>query len=217
EKEALLREIHHRVKNNLQIVSSLLSIQADRFRDTYDRALFAESQSRIKAMAHVHDQLYRSGDFSSIPAKEYIEDLLGELCLAYAPGNRERCTSSYCVQSDGSALPLDLAVPCGLLINELATNAFKYAFGPNGGNVLVTVCTNADGDLTISVEDDGAGFPEGFDAAKSGGMGYTIIGALIQQLGGTLELGRSSSGGASITFRVPQAKHQEQEKAQAQP
>lgn len=209
EKEALLREIHHRVKNNLQIVSSLLSIQADRFRDSHDRALFAESQSRIKAMAHVHDQLYRSGDFASIPAREYIEDLLGEVCTAFAQWSKDRCVTSYAVDSDGSALPLDLAVPCGLLVNELATNAFKYAFGPEGGTLFVSVKMDEGGTLVISVEDDGAGLPDGFDPGTSGGMGYTIIGALIQQLGGSLETGRSPRGGASITLRVPLAKAQE--------
>lgn len=205
EKEALLKEIHHRVKNNLQIVSSLLSIQSERFRDDYDKGLFLESQSRIRAMAQVHEQLYRSRDFSSIPAREYIEDLIGELCSVYG-SNRgaASCDAHYSVETDGCALELELAVPIGLLVNELTTNSFKYAFADGrAGSILVSLSKAADGSMELAVRDDGGGFPPGFDPLTAGGMGYTIVQALATQLGATLAAANHPSGGAAVSLHIP--------------
>ncbi len=209
EKEALLREIHHRVKNNLQIVSSLLALQAERFKDPWDTMLFMESQSRVRAMAQVHEQLYRSGDFASIPAKDYLEDLVGELLSAYGTGHAPGLPSAtVAVRSDGSELELELAVPVGLIVNELATNAFKYGLRPDGsGEVSVSVSTDAEGRLSVRVADQGEGFPPGRDPLGAGGMGYTIVLALVQQLGAEIRTGTGDGGrGASVEIVVPSAR-----------
>ncbi|MBN1519485.1 MAG: transporter substrate-binding domain-containing protein [Spirochaetales bacterium] len=201
EKEALLKEIHHRVKNNLQIVSSLLSIQSDRFHNEYDRGLFQESQDRVRAMAHVHEQLYRSVDLSSISAGDYLRDLFTDLCDVYLGG----CTEiEWKVDADDSQLALEDAVPIGLIANELVTNSLKYAFLDRGhGTVYLRARRQDDGWLAVSVEDDGRGFPDGFEPEQSGGMGYTIVRALAQQLGASLTVGGRAGGGSSVTVYIP--------------
>lgn len=202
EKEALLKEIHHRVKNNMQIVSSLLSMQSARVRDPYDQELFLESQSRIRAMASVHDQLYRSRDFTSIPAGEYLSDLVSGLESSWSrPGRWIRAS----VESDDTALELDRAVPIGLIVNELVTNSFKYAFGAgSSGSVLVRVTGSEDGRVRVSVRDDGSGLPPDFDAKKGdGGMGYTIINALVMQIRGEIERTTPEGGGTEIVVTAP--------------
>ncbi len=205
EKEALLKEIHHRVKNNMQIVSSLLSMQSSKVRDEYDRELFMESQGRIRAMSAVHDQLYRSKDFTSIPAAEYLSDLMTGLESSWARSDRWVRGS---VTADKTALELERAVPMGLIVNELATNAFKYAFGPgDSGTISVSLTHAEDGTVSLVVSDDGHGFPQGFNvAAGDGGMGYTIINALVEQIGGTLTLAIPEAGGSEITILVPPSK-----------
>ena len=202
EKEALLKEIHHRVKNNMQIVSSLLSMQSSKVRDEYDKELFIESQGRIRAMSAVHDQLYRSKDFASIPAAEYLSDLMTGLEASWSRPDRWIRIS---VHADDTELELERAVPMGLIVNELATNSFKYAFAPgDSGLISVSLHHLYDGTVTLIVSDDGRGFPEGFDAKKSvGGMGYTIINALVQQIGGSLSIAIPEAGGSEITIRVP--------------
>jgi len=204
EKEALLKEIHHRVKNNMQIVSSLLSMQSAKARDDYDKELFIESQGRIRAMSAVHDQLYRSNDFTSIPAGEYLSDLVNGLEASWSRPDRWIRAS---VEADETALELELAVPIGLIVNELVTNSFKYAFGPgDSGTIAVSLRRSEDGTVSIVVSDNGHGFPEGFDASRGdGGMGYTIINALVQQIGGRLGLVAPEAGGSEITILVPPA------------
>lgn len=207
EKEALLKEIHHRVKNNMQIVSSLLSMQAARARDTYDKDLFVDSQNRIRTMAMVHDQLYRSRDFSSISARDYLSDLISGLEASWTRPDRWIRTT---VDADDTVLELDLAVPLGLIVNELVTNAYKYAFAPGstGNIVLVVRGDDQTRKVSVSVSDDGAGFPTGFDAIKGeGGMGFTIVNALVIQLKATLETGTSESGGALVRIIATRMDH----------
>jgi len=209
EKEALLKEIHHRVKNNLQIVSSLLSMQSAKARDEYDRRLFMDSQSQIRAMAAVHDQLYRSSDFSSIAGGAYLTDLVSGLEASWArPGIWVR--ASFEPGDEGLELDLERAVPIGLIVNELITNAYKYAFeGRHTGSIRASLVKCDDGGLILSVSDDGKGLPDGFDASVGdGGMGFTIINALVMQLGGRLEAGSPEgdtpgSGGTVVTVTVP--------------
>lgn len=209
EKEALLKEIHHRVKNNLQIVSSLLSMQSAKARDEYDRQLFMDSQSQIRAMAAVHDQLYRSSDFSSIAGGAYLTDLVSGLEASWArPGIWVR--ASFEPEDEELELDLERAVPIGLIVNELITNAYKYAFeGRHTGSIRASLVKRDDGGLVLSVSDDGKGLPEGFDATVGdGGMGFTIINALVMQLGGRLEAGSpeggtSGTGGTVVSVFVP--------------
>jgi len=201
EKETLLKEIHHRVKNNLQIVSSLLSIQADRIRDDFDRSLLLESQSRVNAMAQVHEQLYRSSDLSSIPVKEYLTEMLGQLESAWGQASHP---PTFSIETDGLTLELERAVPLGLIVNELATNAYKYAFpGKDDGHLTVTVGRESQGEVLMRVLDNGPGFAEGFSMEVSAGMGYTIVRALVGQLSGTMTAGNGPAGGLQVEIRLP--------------
>jgi len=202
EKEALLKEIHHRVKNNMQIVSSLLSMQSAKARDPHDQELFLDSQNRIRAMAAVHDQLYRSRDFTSIPAGEYLADLVSGLEATWTRADRWIAAA---VEADGTTLELDKAVPIGLIVNELVTNSFKYAYGPgSSGTIRVALRGLEDGSVVVEVADDGQGFPEGFEAARGlGGMGYTIINALVAQLRGSVSLDSPEGRGALVRITIP--------------
>jgi len=167
-----------------------------------------ESQGRIRAMSAVHDQLYRSKDFTSIPAAEYLSDLMTGLESSWARSDRWVRVS---VKADATSLELERAVPIGLIVNELATNAFKYAFRPgDSGTVSVSLSQVENGTVSLVVSDNGHGFPQGFNVATGdGGMGYTIINALVDQIGGSLSLAIPEAGGSEITILVPPArKHQ---------
>src|SRR5205807_8773463 len=159
EKEALLREIHHRVKNNLQITSSLLRLQASKIADAAVRQLLRESQDRIRSMALVHEMLYRSQDLARVDFPQYVRELVPQLFRSYNAGGRVR----YRVELDEIVFGVDLAVPCGLIINELVANALKHAFpGDRRGEICVRMSLEQDR-YWLSVEDDGVGFPAGLD------------------------------------------------------
>lgn len=200
EKEILLREIHHRVKNNLQIISSLLELQSESVRDEEALSLFRESQERIKAMALVHERLYRSRDFASIDFGEYVENLIRHLALSYVE-DQERIS----VRIDVANFTMDIeeAIPCGLIINELISNALKHAF-PDGrrGEIWVACRADAEGVVTIEVRDNGVGLPTDRDLLDSDTLGLQIVSMLTRQLRGTIEM--KSDGGASfiLTFRA---------------
>ncbi|MBN1241912.1 MAG: hypothetical protein JXA15_04300 [Spirochaetales bacterium] len=194
EKEVLLREVHHRVKNNLQVISSILSIQASELADSRAREAFAVCQDRIQTMAYVHEDLYQSGTFSDISMDSYLGRILeglqatvgvtGSVELALVPG--------------GVRLPLEKAIPCGLVVNELVTNALKHAF-PSGrpGSIKVGIRREADGVLELAVADDGVGMGGG--AIREGGIGRHLVASLVAQLGG-LESTRLE-GGVSVSVR----------------
>ncbi len=202
EKEALLKEVHHRVKNNLQIISSLLSIQSEQFRDETDKQLLLESQNRIQAMAQVHEILYRSSSFGSIVIGDYLRGLSAELESLYGG---EHLGSSIEVEADETVLSLDRAIPVGLLVTELVTNAYKYACTDgNEGCIRILSNTEEGGSYLLAVEDDGKGLPQGFDPRRGGGIGYTLIGGLCNQLGATLEASNKDPRGARIAVRVAQ-------------
>ncbi len=206
EKEALLREIHHRVKNNLQIVSSLLSLQADKFQNQYDRDLFTESQGRIKAMAQVHERLYNSSDFSFISAGDYVRDLIKEISNTWY---NEDLYINIEIDAPEVSFELDKAVSIGLIMNELITNAYKYAFSGGQENFLRIHIEQSDRlGLVLSVSDNGKGMPDGFDPEKSGGMGFTIIRALCDQLRASMTLDspggmETCARGTQISIRIP--------------
>ncbi len=206
EKEALLREIHHRVKNNLQIVSSLLSLQAGRFQNEFDRDLFTESQSRIRAMAQVHERLYNSRDFSFISAKDYVHDLIKEISNTWY---NESLYINIEIDTGEISFELDKAVSIGLILNELITNAYKYAFTDGQDNTLwIHIEQTVKEDLILTIRDNGKGMPSGFNPEKSGGMGFTIIRALCDQLHATMSMNPSSDGkpvsaGTEISISVP--------------
>jgi len=204
EKEALLREIHHRVKNNLQIVSSLLSLQAEKFQNQFDRDLFAESQGRIKAMAQVHERLYNSSDFSSISAGDYVRDLVKEISATWF---HENLYINIEIDAPAVSFELDKAVSIGLILNELITNAYKYAFTDGQENLLRIHMEQKDNeDLVLAVSDNGKGMPDGFNPEKSGGMGFTIIRALCDQLHASMKMDLLSGGGSTgthVSIQIP--------------
>jgi two-component sensor histidine kinase len=194
EKEVLLREIHHRVKNNLQVMSSLLNLQAGKIPDPEERRPFLESIGRIRSMALVHEVLYQTSDFAQLDFASYLERLVRLLQSAYAaPEVQSR------LRLEKVHLPLDLAVPCALIVNELVSNAFKHAF-PDGRKGVVTTAVRVleDGKTELSVEDNGIGIPP--EAMRNDGksLGMFLVRILTDQILGTLTLDQSHG----TTFRI---------------
>jgi PAS domain S-box-containing protein len=195
EKQTLLQEVHHRVKNNLQIISSLLSMQASLIEDKAALAKLVDSERRVRSMAMIHEHLYHQKDMSSIDLAEYLREMTGELSTSV--GNAE---IGFRLEVSPVAIPIDQAIPCGLLLNELLTNALKYAYPSGTGEVLIKL-SSEDQSIAITVADSGVGLPANFDCNATQSLGMTIIQALTEQLDG--ELAISSSGGASFTIRFP--------------
>lgn len=199
EKETLLQEIHHRVKNNLQITSSLLKLQSARVGDEASRRALTESQSRIHAIALVHEMLYRAADLSRIDFAEYARRLVEQI------GRTQDSSAAriiVAIEIDPVRLTIDSAVPCGLLVGELVSNCFKHAFpGGRRGRILVRLRASS-GACELDVIDDGVGLPPGVDAATPGSLGIALVRALAKQLQGTLALA-SSDVGTTVRVTMP--------------
>ncbi len=195
EKEVLLQEVHHRVKNNLQVISSLISLQLRPITDPASRDALRECQSRVQAISLIHAMLYRSKDFANVPFSEYARTLTGNIfdTAGIAPG---RITLDLAI--DDVALPVGKAIPCGLILNELITNALKHGF-PEGrrGTVRVELKREHNGDLQFSVRDDGVGLPPGLDIQQTQSLGMHLISALGEQLAAKVEM----SGDPGTFFR----------------
>jgi PAS domain S-box-containing protein len=200
EKDVLLREIHHRVKNNMQVVSSLLSLQALNLEDEKLRRVFQESQSRVRAMALIHETLYESEDLSRIDLGPYISRVADGLLGMYGHSTDRVALR---VAADGVALGIDDTVPCGLIINELLSNSLKYAFpGDRSGEVRIEATSDEDGQITLEVRDDGIGLPDIVDIRRTKTMGMRLVTGLVEnQLGGTIGVERSAGTAFRITFR----------------
>jgi two-component sensor histidine kinase len=196
EKEILLGEIHHRVKNNLQVVSSLLSLQAYEHGDDGFRESLEESQNRIRAMALVHEMLYQNNDFTAIDYAEYIERIVAELFSSSGrPGIRS------VVDCEHVRIPIDSAITCSLIVNELITNCLKHAF-PDGRSGTVQVRLRASpSTVSLTVEDDGVGLPEGFQVRDQRSLGFSLLSTLSDQLRGGFEIGEAQ--GTRITVAFP--------------
>ncbi|BAY37447.1 two-component sensor histidine kinase [Nostoc sp. NIES-2111] len=198
EKEVLLKEIHHRVKNNLGIVSSLLQMQSRRTQDHQASAILRDSQNRIASIALVHEKLYRSDDLANIDFAQYIPDLTTHLFDSYN-------VSSNCIrlntQVEDVSLDIETAIPCGLIINELVSNALKYAFSDNlGGEIQVKLYQEKDQTLTLIVQDNGIGLPAEFDSKKAKTLGLTLVQGLVKQLRGQLEIQSQAGTEFKISF-----------------
>lgn len=198
EKEVLLKEVYHRVKNNLQVISGLIQLQAETLYDERDRSLVAEMQQRIKSMALIHERLYRSEDLSSIDGAEYLQSVIEDLQIAYLEySGRVRVDLSL----DHFRCSMDVAVPLGLIVNEVVSNSFKYAFHPGGGNTLsVSIVAQEGGSVILSIADDGPGLPENWEERASASLGFTLIRLLASQLKGRLTI--SPSPGTSVTLEI---------------
>lgn len=199
EKEVLLEEIHHRVKNNLQVVSSFLRLQSAHVQDPAALEMFTESRNRIQSMALVHEKLYQSADLSRVDFAEYVRSLSSLLVSSY----RARAAAvTLRTKVDNVMLGIDVAVPLGLVINELVSNCLKHAF-PSGrtGEVRVELRPAEAGGNLLIVADDGVGFPADTDFRKTDTLGMQLVCALTEQLGGSIEL--VADGGTEFRIRFP--------------
>jgi PAS domain S-box-containing protein len=190
EKEVLLKEIHHRVKNNLQVISSMLNLQAMHIHDPASQAVFAESQGRVQSIALVHETLYESQDLSSVNFAEYIHTLVTTVMQAQSSPERNISTM---IDADGVLLPVGCAIPCGLIINELVTNSLKHAF-PNrsSGVIRVGLHTRPDQRVELTVADDGVGLKPDLDPKRLTSLGLDLVYTFAEQLEAYVELRRDN-------------------------
>ncbi|MEP2024457.1 MAG: histidine kinase dimerization/phosphoacceptor domain -containing protein [Reichenbachiella sp.] len=194
ERETLLKEIHHRVKNNLQVISSLLSMQSRQMEEGEAKSAVREGQSRIKSMSLIHQKLYNQDELSRINMKEYIDELSGFLFNSFKPGDKIK----QIVESEDILLDVDTAVPIGLIINELISNALKYAFlHAEEGQISISLKNLGNG-CQLQVADTGHGLPEGFDQKQS--MGMRLVHILVDQLNGELQIDQSKGTLFTIFF-----------------
>ncbi len=190
EKIVLLREVHHRVKNNLQIVSSLLNLQAGYINDKKILEVFKESQARIRSMALIHEKLYQSRDLDKINFTDYIDSLIRDLFRSYR--SRLNNINIRC-EAEQIFLEIDQAILCGLVINELISNSIKHAFKDRENGEVVVKLSNENDMYTITVQDNGVGFPEDIDIENSDSLGLQLVTSLTTQMGGKLEI-KSQNG-----------------------
>jgi PAS domain S-box-containing protein len=197
EKEVLLKEIHHRVKNNLQIVSTLLDLQSGYTMDSAAIEMFQQSRGRVKSMALIHKRLYHEQDMARVDFAEYIQQLTDDLFRSYKMSDDIRLE----VDVDIPPLTIDIAIPCGLLLNELLSNCFKHAFvGTTDGHLRVTLHQH-DGASVLTISDDGPGFPAGTDFRNTLSFGLQLVNTLVDQLNG--EICMTSDGGTTFIVRFP--------------
>jgi two-component sensor histidine kinase/sensor domain CHASE-containing protein len=198
-KEILLKEIHHRVKNNLQVISSLLDLQARAAHDEETRRLLSESQGRVRSMALIHERLYGTGS-EAVDFADYVRDLATHVRHSQS-GDSGRI--AVAVEVDEVPLDMDVSVPCGLAINELLTNALQHAFpGDAPGRVTVSLHRRPGGSLELRVADDGIGLPPGIDPDSPASLGLRIVKILAAQIHGVLEVERGPAGGRGTAFSL---------------
>jgi two-component sensor histidine kinase len=203
EKEVLLAEVYHRIKNNLQVISSLLDLQADMVEDPQVRALFEDSQQRIQAVALVHESLSQASNVARIPAAQYIQRLSTQVFQAYTPPG-DRITLD--IQVDPIWIEVRNAVPCGLLVNELLSNSLKYAFpGDQGGEITIALRATPEGHMVLVIHDTGVGFPAHMDFRHTNSLGLQLVCLLTEQLGGSIDLDRTSGTRWTLRFPIPGA------------
>ncbi len=204
EKIALLKEVHHRVKNNLQIVASLLGLQAGRTDNPQVVDVLQDTRNRVRSMALLHETLYRSGNLARINFATYLKDLCGQLLISSGPASA-RVKLEYDVAPIG--LPLEQAVPCGLIVSELVSNALKHGFpGNRTGRILVGLSSTEELKLILSVCDDGVGLPSDFNPDSASTLGLQLVSGLADQLSGQLEVVAHQEAGSAfrVVFPVPE-------------
>ncbi len=199
-KTMMLKEVHHRVKNNLMVIQSLLSLQMRNIEDERYRSSFKEAIDRVKSMTLIHERLQSSTDLRNIEAVEYIRNLCNKLFRNYCTAGIVRL--SYDLED--SSIDVDTMIPLGLILNELVSNASKYAFAPEREGTLVISLKKLGGrEYELAVRDNGIGLPEGFDIARPASLGLSIVTTLVKQLGG--ELNVSGDGGTEFRIRFKDA------------
>ncbi len=205
EKELLLQEIHHRVKNNLQIVVSLLKLQSRYIYDKRDLEIFNKSRARVETMSLIHEKLYKSADLENINMGIYLRDLTGQLFKAYGVSPADFKLN---VNSDEVNVGIDTAIPCGLIINELVSNALKHAFRINQlGEIEINV-SSKEGNIILDISDNGVGLPKDFELEKTDSLGLQLVSTLIKQLDGEIAID-SSSKGTEFIITFPELRYKE--------
>jgi two-component sensor histidine kinase/DNA-binding response OmpR family regulator len=207
EKEVLLKEIHHRVKNNLQVVSSMLKLQLSRA-DHWDiHDIFRDSRHRIRSMALIHEKLYRSDNLAQVDLADYARDLVTYLFRSYGASP---ATIKPIIEVEQVLLGIDTAVPCGLVLNELVSNSLKHAFPSNGerpcggqGEIRIKLCSDEDQQVILTVSDDGVGLPPDLDLANTDSLGLRLVAVLVDQVDGTLEVNGVDGAHFKLTFTAP--------------
>jgi two-component sensor histidine kinase len=200
EKEALLGEIHHRVKNNMQVVSSLLALQARAVSNDETKRMLEDTRNRIHSMALLHETLYESGELAAVDFPKYIQQMTNYLFRSYGVES-ERIQVHADVEHVN--LNLDAALPCGLLVNEVITNALKHAFPEGrGGEVRIVLRERQPGAAGLELSDDGVGLPEGLDWATSRSLGLRLIRELARQLSATLDIESARGTKVRLTFPI---------------
>jgi two-component sensor histidine kinase len=208
EKDVLLREVHHRVKNNLQIITSLLNLQAGQQFDQGVRKILMDSQNRIRALALVHEKMYRSENLSQISQADLIRELVSGLSATY---RAENINISMNIQASDIYLQANTAVPLGLIINELITNAIKHADPEQSDiEILVDLSKRSSNQVELSVTDNGKGLPENFDIRNTKTLGFQLISKLVEQIHGQLEIKNSNGAQISVVYRYLNEKNKEQ-------
>ena len=197
EKETLLREVHHRVKNNLAMIISLISLQASLTEDSIVAGFYTTLQNRIYSISLVHERIYHSTNLSGIYLKEYIQELVESIIAAI--GSRFPDISLE-IKIDQIALPLEKAIPLGIILNELITNVLKHGFSTGKSNILSIVAASDSKTISVTVRDNGAGFPESHNPASPESLGFRLIQALTAQLNGSFTWGTEGGAWSSLTF-----------------
>jgi PAS domain S-box-containing protein len=205
EKEVLLKEVHHRVKNNLQVISSILNLQSSYVKDQSTLNILKESQDRIKSMAFIHESLYQTKDFSSINFSEYVVNLSQNLLHSYSSLEHEIKLN---LDIQNVFLNLDLAIPCGLIINEIVSNALKYAFVDKKEDAEIMIKMHLKGEnLHLQIKDNGIGLPKHIDYRNTESLGLQLVVTLVDQLNGSIELDCTQGAHYNILFKQNQVKN----------
>jgi PAS domain S-box-containing protein len=197
EREVLLQEVHHRVKNNLQVIASLIGMQARLLEEGGAKSALEECRSRVEAIALIHEKLYQSKDYARVPFSEYARSVAASV---FEAGGSSRSGVSLQFAIQDVALAVDKAIPCGLILNELVTNALKHAFRGRPGTVRVEL-TRVEGGVRLAVSDDGVGLPAGLDVRSSESLGLQLVRMLAKQVGGDLRV--EVAGGTCFRLTVP--------------
>ena len=199
EKEILLKEVHHRVKNNLQIISGLLNLQAQHITDPGAKEVYKESQNRVITMGLIHEELYQSKDLAQVDFAAYIQNLSSNLFASYG---KEHGNVDLVLDAEHVDMIVDTAIPCGLIVNELISNSLKHAFPmEKAGEVRVNFHSTGGGVYQLSVADSGVGLPAGFDFSRTKSLGLQLVTVMTELLGGTIELNQDCGTKFTITFK----------------
>lgn len=199
EKDILLKEVHHRVKNNMQVISSILNLQSSYVKDTYALNLLKECQNRIKSMAFIHESLYQTKNFESVNFSEYVTTLSKNLVHTYSINTKK---IKLILTLDKLFLSLDASIPCGLIINEIISNSLKYAFPNNRDGIIFVNLKVIKNKVSIEVGDNGIGIPETVDVKNTQTLGLQLVDTLVEQINGTIKLTRNKGTIFSIEFNI---------------